>query len=174
MNFFVDQHGNLYCGDMQPGDREATAAEVAAKLLGDVVASKLTRLDTDCKATIYAGFSSPALGEKHTYPAKDTDQSNLQASVLASMYPNLPADWTTPFWCADESGAWAMRPHTVVQIQQVGVDGKSAIIGAIQRKAKLQTALMAVDLQAADAAEQLAAITWPSADQEDAHVALPA
>ena len=159
---WIDQQGNFYAGDCQPGDREATAAEVAAKRLGDVVASKLAALDIGCKAAIYAGFSSSALGAKYIYPAKDTDQSNLQASVLASMYSNLPTDWTTPFWCADESGAWAMRPHTAAQIQQVGIDGKSAIIGAIQRKAELQAALMAVDLQAPDAAEQLEAITWPA------------
>lgn len=30
MEYFIDNGGNIYGGDMQPGDREATAGEIAA------------------------------------------------------------------------------------------------------------------------------------------------
>ncbi|KMJ54979.1 hypothetical protein ACG97_01150 [Vogesella sp. EB] len=129
---------------------------------GAARAAKLAELERDCSNAIIAGFASAALGNVHTYPAKDTDQQNLASSVLSSLMPNLPIDWATPFWCADENGNWAMRPHSATQIQQVGIDGKSAIIVAIQCKAVLEATMMAIDLYAPDATERLEAIKWPA------------
>ncbi|MEZ0602968.1 hypothetical protein ACAX43_12555 [Paraburkholderia sp. IW21] len=117
--------------------------------------SQLKALSNACQAQVYAGFTSTALGAAHTYPAKDTDQQNLTASVLSSLMPNLPADWTTPFWCEDVNGAWAYVAHTAAQIQQVGQDGKNAVLLALQ---KLQTLQAQVAAAATVAAVQ--AVTW--------------
>lgn len=108
-----------------------------------------------CKSTILAGFESSALGAGHHYPAKTTDQQNLASSVLASLLPGLPADWTTPFWCADSAGEWEFRPHTTAQIQQVGQDAKAAILWAMGKNELLQAAIAA-----ATTIEELEAITW--------------
>ncbi|QDD91321.1 hypothetical protein CCZ28_20815 [Pseudomonas oryzihabitans] len=108
-----------------------------------------------CDATILEGFVSAALGSEHRYPAKLTDQSNLQASVLASLIPGLAEDWTTPFWCQDATGTWAYRPHTAPQIQQVGTDGKNAINACIARKIALEQ-----QLAKATTLAEIKAITW--------------
>ncbi|WP_058773321.1 hypothetical protein [Pseudomonas rhizoryzae] len=108
-----------------------------------------------CNATILEGFISAALGAEHRYPAKLTDQSNLQASVLESLFPGLADDWTTPFWCQDATGTWAYRPHTAAQIQQVGTDGKNAINACIAHKIKLEE-----QLANAETLAEIEAITW--------------
>ncbi len=114
-----------------------------APTLAQVQAMQIADLSAACAAQIYSGFTSSARGAPHTYPAKDRDQSNLSASVTASLLPNLPANWTTDFWCADGAGAWALRPHTVTQIQQAGLDGKTAIETAIRKNATLAQQVMA-------------------------------
>ncbi|KTS77934.1 hypothetical protein NS274_09770 [Pseudomonas oryzihabitans] len=96
--------------------------------------NKQSELENACAAAILAGFDSDALGQSHHYPAKLTDQSNLQASVLSSLQPGLKADWTTPVWCQDATDLWAYRDHTAAQIQQVGAAGKNAINACIARK----------------------------------------
>lgn len=105
--------------------------------LEELKAAKLTTLSDACQSAIYAGFDSSALGTVHHYPALDKDQRNLIASVLDSLLPNLPADWTTPFWCRDAEGTWFLAPHTASQIQQVGQDAKAAILACITRNADL-------------------------------------
>ncbi|MDR6233545.1 hypothetical protein QE440_001286 [Pseudomonas psychrotolerans] len=102
--------------------------------LSEAQALKLIELDTACAAAIRAGFDSDALGQPHHYPAKLTDQSNLQAAVLASLQPDLPMGWTTPVWCQYAAGAWAYRYHTAAQIQKVGIASKDAINACIARK----------------------------------------
>jgi len=102
--------------------------------VSDAQTLKLAELDTACAAAILAGFDSNALGQPYHYPAKLTDQSNLQASVLASLQPGLTADWVTPVWCQDATGTWAYCDHTAAQIQQVGTAGKDAINACIARK----------------------------------------
>lgn len=123
--------------------------------LGDLKAAKVAELSAACQAQIYAGFQSSALGAVHTYPAKDRDQMNLAGSVVAALLPNLPAGWVTPFWCADAAGAWAFVPHTGAQIQQVGADGKSAVIAALTKNATL-----AAQVLGATAEADVLAITW--------------
>jgi hypothetical protein len=116
---------------------------------------QIAKLSAACQAQIYAGFQSSALGAAHTYPAKDKDQANLSGSVVASLLPNLPANWTTPFWCEDGNGAWAFVPHTAAQIQQVGSDGKDAIVAALGKNANL-----AAQVMAASDVEAVLAIVW--------------
>ncbi|UTV56438.1 DUF4376 domain-containing protein [Burkholderia arboris] len=115
----------------------------AAELLAAAQTVQIAALTTACSNAITKGFVSSALGAVHTYPASITDQQNLTASVLASIYPGLAAGWTTPFWCADTAGAWAYAEHTAAQIQQVGQDGKTAILTALTKKQQLVDAVMA-------------------------------
>ena len=98
---------------------------------------KAAALRAACQQQIRDGFSSDALGARHTYPAGETDQRNLTAAVTASLLPGQPADWTTPFWCADSAGIWAMRDHAAAQIRRAGVDGRSAIVVAQRKLAAL-------------------------------------
>jgi len=136
--------------------RMPTLSDPAPASMDEVKAAKLSELETACVTQIAAGFTSSALGETYTYPAKPTDQSNLQASVLASILPGVDESWTTPFWCADAQGKWAYQAHTAAQIQQVGVDGKNAINAAIAQKIELEQ-----QVEAAKTAAEVAAIVWP-------------
>lgn len=104
-------------------------------------AAKVAEMSAACAAAIVAGFKSTALGAEHTYPAKPTDQTNLAGSILDSLIAG-PGDWATPFWCADSAGAWDFRPHTAAQIQQVGRDGKAAILAAMTRNEALRAQIM--------------------------------
>ncbi|MEM5384132.1 hypothetical protein VSR68_11140 [Paraburkholderia phymatum] len=121
----------------------------AAKVAQKAVVSRV------CQDTILAGFESSALGATHHYPAKFTDQQNLNASVVASLLPGLAADWTTPFWCADADGVWAYLPHTAAQIQQAGRDGKSAILACLTKNQQL-----AEQIDEASSIASVQAIVW--------------
>ena len=121
-------------------------------------ADKLQELSWACEVQIVAGFKSAALGDQYHYPAKLSDQVNLSASVLDSIVPGLPENWTTPFWCAvdpEVPETWAYRPHTAQQIQGVGRDGKASNLQALGRKATLDA-----QVAAATSPAELAAITW--------------
>lgn len=126
-----------------------------AFLLSQAKAAQTASLSKQCQQAIYAGFTSSALGAAYTYPAKDTDQQNLTASVVSSLVPGLATGWTTPFWCADANGAWAFRPHTATQIQQVGTDGKAAILAAMQKNQQL-----ADQVNAATTVADVQAVVW--------------
>lgn len=117
--------------------------------------SKANTVNEACRESIYAGFNSNALGAVHHYPAKDKDQANLVGSVTESLYPNLSAEWVTPFWCAvgNAEGEWAYRMHSAAQIQQVGTDAKAAIVAALTRNAQLQAQIAVADAQALEAIE---------------------
>lgn len=145
----------LPTGSVKITTSEAAAILNPAPTLAQAQADRVSALSSDCAAQIYAGFSSAALGAAYTYPAKDKDQSNLVASVTASLMPNLPAGWTTNFWCADGTGAWAFRPHTAAQIQKVGLDGKTAIETALQKNATL-----AAQVTAATTVAAVQAVVW--------------
>lgn len=118
-------------------------------------ANKVAELSAACQAAIYAGYDSDALDSTHHYPAQDHDQRNMIASVTASLLPGLPADWTTPFWCADSAGAWAMRDHTAAQIQQAAEDGTKAILTLMAKNVQL-----AGEAQAAADIDAVNAVTW--------------
>jgi hypothetical protein len=142
----------------------AAAAPTAAELLATAQAAQIAALSASCAAAIYAGFTSDALGTAYTYPAKDTDQQNLASSVLSSLMPNLPATWETPFWCCDATGTWAFVAHTAAEIQQVGQDGKAAILAAMQKNQSLSAEVLAVqvgtDTTGATAVAAVQEITW--------------
>lgn len=135
-------------------------AAPAVESLADAQRGQCALLAVKCQEAIYAGFVSSALGAPYTYPAKDRDQSNLAASVLASMIPSLPANWTTPFWCMDVNGVWAYLPHTAAQIQQVGIDGKAAITCRLTRNDALKRQVMAVQDTSQTGIDQVRAIVW--------------
>lgn len=122
--------------------------------LPGIKAARIAALRESCQAAIYAGFESDALGSAHLYPALDKDQANLSASVLASLLPGLPADWTTPFWCA-VGGTWAFWPHTAAQIQKVGTDAKAAILAQMAKNATL-----AAQVEAATTIAQVNEVQW--------------
>lgn len=134
---------------------DAEAEQMQAPSFASIKESKILELLIACQGQIYGGFQSPALGAAHTYPANDKDQANLSASVVASLLPNLPQDWTTPFWCKDASGVWGFKQHTAAQIQQVGIAGKGAIVAALEKNLAL-----VAQVNAATTVAQVEAITW--------------
>ncbi|AQW31390.1 hypothetical protein B0B51_00390 [blood disease bacterium A2-HR MARDI] len=111
--------------------------------LSQIKATQVSAISVACAAAITGGFQSSALGKAYTYPSQQTDQANLAANVLSSMYPNLPANWTTLQLCADSKGVWDYRPHIAAQIQQVGSDGKAAILACLTKNAQLQAQIKA-------------------------------
>jgi hypothetical protein len=112
-------------------------------------------LNSACAAAITSGFTSSALGSPHQYPSQMTDQQNLTTRVMASLTPGLDPGWTTSFWCADPDGKWTWTTHTAAQIQQVGMDGASAVKSHQDRNAQLQAQLLA----ATNVAE-VTAVVW--------------
>lgn len=110
--------------------------------LSELKQQHISNLKASCANQIVSGFNSDALGATHLYPCQDHDQRNLIASVTASNLPALASTWTTKFWCADSTGAWAFREHTAGQIQKAGLDGKAFIEGL---QAKLETLTQQVE-----------------------------
>jgi len=123
--------------------------------LGQCRNRKAAALRAACQQAIRDGFSSTALGTQFTYPANEIDQRNMTAAVTQSLVPGLPADWATPFWCADPAGNWAMRDHTAAEIQRAATDGRSAVIAAQRKLARLLD-----QVSAASACTDLDAIGW--------------
>lgn len=150
--FIPADPGNL---DYQAYLAWCAAGNTAEIPLADAQQQQIVMIATACQAAIYAGFSSSALGATHMYPAKDLDQQNLTASVLASLMPALASNWTTPFWCEDSNSNWAYVEHTATQIQQVGQDGKTAILAALSKNQFLVAQVMAATTVA-----QVQAIVW--------------
>lgn len=156
-----DEHAALLAGQaagkrmVRGSDGQPTLADPPPPSLDDIKAGQLAVLQAACDAEIAAGYTSSALGAAHLYPTKDADQLNMSASVVASLLPGIAAGWTTPFWCADGSGAWAMRDHTAAQIQQAGTDGKAMI-----QTAQVKLADLSVQVLAATDAAAVQAINW--------------
>jgi hypothetical protein len=120
-----------------------------AATLAQAQQSQVAIISAACAAAITGGFQSSALGNAYTYPSTQTDQSNLNANVVSSLLPNLPSNWTTLQLCMDSKGNWAYLPHTATQIQQVGSDGKAAILPCLTRNATLQAQVAAATTVAA-------------------------
>ncbi|MCQ2994357.1 DUF4376 domain-containing protein [Pseudomonas syringae] len=112
-------------------------------MLAGAQLNQILALDAACAALIVGGFRCDALvsGKPFLYPSNLTDQSNLIAAVVASLLPSISPDWSTDFWCADDSGEWALRPHTASQIQQVGVTVQGGILALIQKKVVMVAAI---------------------------------
>ena len=122
---------------------------MAAQILAQAQQSQLATISSACAAAIIGGFKSSALGKPYTYPSNETDQLNLSGSVMSSLFPNLPANWTTLQVCCDANGNWAYLPHTVAQIQQVGIDFKAFKLNCLTRNATLQAQVAAATTVAA-------------------------
>jgi hypothetical protein len=123
--------------------------------LSQVQAAQLAALNVACAEAITSGFSSSALGTAHTYASGQNDQANLTASVVSSLLPNLPGNWTTLQLCMDSGGNWAYLPHTAAQIQQAGVDLKTAILALLVKKA-----VLSARVTAATTAGDVQAVAW--------------
>lgn len=117
--------------------------------------TQMISLKTSCAAALVGGYPSSALGAVYTYPSAITDQINMLGSVSASMLPDLPTNWTTPFWCEDSSGNWAYQNHTAAQIQQVGADGKAWVVTN-----QINLATLNVQVMAATTIAAVQAIVW--------------
>lgn len=126
----------------------------AAQQLAAAQALQIAKLRMACDAWITGGYVSSALGAPHTYPSTRDDQINMLGSVADAQLSH-PADWTTPFWCVDANGVWAMAEHTAEQIQQAGSDGKAFIVVAQQKLVGLVPQVLAATTVAA-----VQAISW--------------
>lgn len=116
---------------------------------------KAEEISIACAQFIEAGFTSSALGDTYTYPAKITDQQNLAASALDSLLNADDPTWTTPFWCQDSKGNWDYKEHTAKQIQQVAKEGKAKILATLAKKKSLSE-----KINVATTVEEVNAITW--------------
>lgn len=150
----VECADDVSAGDIRDGDSfvRPTPDVVALK------AAKAAILTAACAAAITGGYKSAALGAEYTYPSKPTDQTNMLGSVADSLLPNLPADWTTPFWCMDANGSWTFAAHTAVQIQQAGSDGKAWVVACQTLLAELNA-----QVEAATSITEIDNIAWPEA-----------
>ncbi len=125
--------------------------------LDELKSKRVLDIRRDCEAAIVGGFSSPALGDPHTYPSNTTAQLNLMGSVTDSLIPNLADDWQTPFWVCDASGDWAYKMHSAAQIQQAGRAGKAHVVNCQTTLESLTVAVLA-----AETAEEVVGLAWPS------------
>ncbi|MHB9021296.1 MAG: DUF4376 domain-containing protein [Halothiobacillus sp.] len=132
----------------------------AADLLADAQKTQIETISRDCADTIYAGFTSSALGTVYTYPSKDLDQMNLLGLQSASLDPSNPTTWSTKFWCADANGVWDLRVHTTAQIQQVFLDGVAYKLACIVQNKALATQVMAITDTTAVGIASMQAIVW--------------
>lgn len=166
--FYVDETGIKHvvdgdgrqlieCGfdDVLVKDGDLWRVSTESDQLVQVKVAAVARLTVACAAAIVGGYVSAALGSTHRYPSAITDQINMMGSVTASLLPELPEDWLTPFWCADEAGDWAFRPHSAEAIQQAGADGKQHVQDCQAMLASLTTSV-----QAAATAAEVDAIEW--------------
>ncbi len=116
-----------------------------AESLASAKSAKASELSAACATAITSGFTSSALGAAHIYPSDQNDQANLNANVVSSLLPNLPTTWATPQLCCDSAGVWTYRLHTVAQIQQVGIDGKAAVLQQLTRHEQVRALLAAAE-----------------------------
>lgn len=131
------------------GSSSVTADYTVSDLpLSTVKSNQISDVSAACREAIYSGFTSDALGGTFTYPTSDTDQTNLLGSYSASLDPGIPSDWTTPFWCADASGNWALRPHSATQIRKAYTDGMAQKLAYIQKNATLAAEIIAAPTNA--------------------------
>lgn len=123
--------------------------------LAEAQSAQAAALSAACDSAIVAGFTSSALGSAHTYPSQPNDQTNLIGAATASQSPTLPAGWTCNFWCADSTGAWALRAHAAAQIQQVLADGVAA-----REALSTKLAALVAQVEAATTVAAVQSIAW--------------
>jgi hypothetical protein len=106
------------------GELVAPVPPTDAQLLAQAQTAQIALISAACQKAIYAGFTSSALGVAYTYPASDTDQQNLTASVLASMLAV-----SSPAWSASTEyavGATVMEGGQAYVCTTAGESGSSA------------------------------------------------
>lgn len=148
----------ISAGNVLSSDSSGNPITVDPKTLVTVAQAQATQsaaLSASCASAIVSGFSSSALGSAHTYPSQPNDQSNLIGAATASQSPTLPAGWTCNFWCADSTGAWALRAHTAAQIQQVLADGVAA-----REALSTKLAALVAQVEAATTVAAVQSIVW--------------
>lgn len=129
---------------------------IPADILVAAKANKLVEMNSMAESMIIEGVVSLALGDLHVYPSTLVDQQNLMANIISSLLPGLPTTWTTMQLCKDAAEVWAYRAHTALQIQQVGIDTKTAISKILIDKANI---LPLIDNAAT--VDEVTAITFP-------------
>jgi hypothetical protein len=139
----------------KPTDKELVEALNAGPEIEEARDTRIALLNANCAEEITGGYKSDALGENHTYPSDDTAQRNMMGSFIEALIPGLPDDWTTPFWCANEEGTWAYRPHTASQIIAAGRAGKAHVIAC---QTKLDT--LTAQVNDAETVNEIASIAW--------------
>lgn len=126
-----------------------------AELLPGAKITKIDEISRSCRAHILSGFESDALETTHHYPNNETDQTNLQASILDSLLPGKATDWSTPFWCMDESGVWGFKPHTAAQIQMVGRAAKAHVVNCLTKNS-----ILSAQIESATSLSEIDALNW--------------
>lgn len=134
-----DEHGLPFLLDAPLPDTEE---QISARYY-----ERYAAINEACEAAITSGFWSSALGQQHQYASQLDDQLNLTGAILAGV--------DTPFACRDSQGVKDFRPHTIVQLRQVGDDFTSVKLALLQKanslKQLLDQALAAKDPDALNA-----------------------
>lgn len=134
--------------------REKTSSEI----FDESRAVKINDLRLACRAHIFAGFDSAALGGVvHHYPLSHTDQANLQKTEVSAMKNADTPGWTGMVQCVDGAGVIAYRPHTAAQVDQVAADIEQGKEAALTKFADL---VAQVKDPATDTQAKLDAIQW--------------
>jgi len=119
-------------------------------ILAALYQEKLLKIGADCSRYIEGGFSSDALGWTFRYASELDDQINLTGMILSGL--------DSGYACIDEHQVKAFRPHTAVQLHEVGQALVRFKYAALQHADTLKQAL-AVALKDEDLAA-MKAITW--------------
>lgn len=163
MSFYIDTHGNYYEGD------RANINDIAVPQRptqwhswngtewvpdGKVMSmAALLRISAGCEAAM-AKLRS-------TYPDSEVMSWSQQAAEVDALATNLEAPTPMLEAMATARGISVQDLATRVRAKRDAYAVASGQI--IGRRQALEDALLAIDLQAPDAAEQLEAITWPEA-----------
>ncbi|AMS13792.1 hypothetical protein A3218_05580 [Pseudomonas chlororaphis] len=111
---------------------------------------KLQAIGADYSTYIAGGFNSNALGETYRYGSAIDDQVNLNGQVLLGLDDVYP--------CYDADQVMALRPHTIAQLQKIGLDlvrfRQAALQHAETLRQAVAKALKDKDLKA------MKAVTW--------------
>lgn len=147
-----------YISELPPGSVVLTDDEASADLptpINIARAQQTLLVNEAWGVAVQSGFVSSALGAPYTYPSTSQDQANLSSSVVASLMPSLPANWSTLFKCTSAAGATSLRAHNVAQIQQVGQDGMAWV-----EKCIYQLNVLESQIAQAGTPEAVALIVW--------------
>lgn len=109
---------------IKSGALVAPTPPTSAQLLAQAQTTQIAVISAACQAAIYSGFTSSALGSIYNYPAGNTDQQNLTASVLASMLAMSSPEWAAS--TAYTAGATVTSGGQVYVCTTAGTSGTTA------------------------------------------------